>query len=81
MEKNENFCTGIWEDNTKTPQRKWMNIVAKKIGHKVTNVQELTITEKKLHQIIKKRKNRSTPGINGVHNFWRGKFRDTWSAI
>ena len=81
MEKNENFCTGIWEDNTKTPQRKWMNIVAKKIGQKVTNVQEFTITEKRLHQRIKKRKNRSAPGINGVHNFWWGKFKDTWSAI
>ena len=30
MEKFEEFWAGIWEDNTKTPQRKWMNTVAKK---------------------------------------------------
>ena len=57
MEKFEEFWAGIWEDNTKTPQRKWMNTVAKKIGEKVTNIQEFTITEKKLHVTVKKRKN------------------------
>ena len=40
-----------------------MNTVAKKMGQKVTNVQEFTITEKKLHQTVKKRKNWSAPGI------------------
>ena len=58
-----------------------MNTVAKKIGQKVANVQEFTITEKKLHQTVKKRKNWSAPGINGVQNFWWKKFRGTWSAI
>ena len=46
-----------------------MNTVASKIRQKVTNVQELTITEKKLHQTVKKR-NCSAPGIDGVQNFW-----------
>ena len=58
-----------------------MNIVAKKIGQKVTNVQEFTFTEKKLHQTVKKRKNWSVPVIDGAHNFWWKKFRGTWSAI
>ena len=66
MEKFEEFWAGIWEDNTKTPKRKWMNTVAKKMGQKVANVQEFTITKKKLHQTVKKRKNWSAPGINGV---------------
>ena len=26
----EEFWAGIWEDNTKAPQRKWMNTVAKR---------------------------------------------------
>ena len=81
MEKFEEFLTEIWEDNTKTPQRKWMNTDAKKIGRKVINVQEFTITEKKLHQTVKKRKNWSAPGVDGVHNFWWKKFRGTRSAI
>ena len=81
MEKFEEFWAGIWKDNTKTPNRKWMNTVAKKMGQKVANVQEFTITEKKLHQTVKKRKNWSAPGIDGVQNFWWKKFRGTWSAI
>ena len=46
-----------------------MNTVAKKIGKKVADVQEFAITEKKLHQTVKKRKNLSTPGTDGVQNF------------
>ena len=57
MEKFEGFWTEIWENNTKTPNRKRMNTVAKKIGQKVAKVQEFTITGKKLHQTVKKRKN------------------------
>ena len=57
MEKNiEEFWAGIWKDNTKTPHRHWMNTVANKIGKKVTNVQEFTVTEKKLHETVNKRK-------------------------
>ena len=81
MENFEEFWAGIWKDNTKTPQRKWMNTVAKKIGEKVTNIQEFTIIEKKLYGTVKKRKNGSAPGINGVQNFWWKKFRGTWSSI
>ena len=77
MEKFEEVWAGIWEDNTKTPQRTWMNTVAKKIGQKVTHVQEFTITEKELHQTVKKRKSWSAPGIDGVQNFWWKKFRGT----
>ena len=58
-----------------------MNTVAKKIGQKVTNVQESTITKKRLHQTVKKRKNWSAPGIDRVQNFWWKKFRGTWSAM
>ena len=32
MEKYEEFWAGLWVDNTKTPSRKWMNTVAKKIA-------------------------------------------------
>ena len=46
-----------------------MNTVTKKIGKKVANMQEFTITEKKLHQTIKKRNNFSAPGIDGAENF------------
>ena len=81
IKKFEEFWVGIWKDNTETAKRKWMNTVAKKMVQKVANVQELTITEKKLQQTVKKRKNWSAPAIDGIQNFWWKKFRDAWSAI
>ena len=76
MEKFEEFWGGIWEDETKTPNRKWMNTVAKKIREKVKNVQEFTITEKNFYDIVKNRKNWSAPGIDGIQNFWWKKLKD-----
>ena len=32
MGKFEEFCARIWEGSINTPQRKWMNTDAKKIG-------------------------------------------------
>ena len=51
------------------------------MGQKVANVQEFAITEKMLHQTVKKQKNWSAPGIDGVQNFWQKKFRGTLSTI
>ena len=34
-----------------------------------------------MHQTVNKRKNWSTPQINGVQNFWWQMFRGSWSAI
>ena len=70
MEKFDEFWAGIWEDNSKTPQRKWMNTIAKKIKEKIIDVQELTITEGKLYSTAEKRKNWSAPGIDGIPNFY-----------
>ena len=35
--RNLGIWEEIWDNNTKTPQRIWMNIVANKIGQKVHN--------------------------------------------
>ena len=81
IEKFEEFWAGIWEDNTETPHRKWMNTVGKKISEKVTDIQELAITEEKLYTTVKKRKNWSAPGIDGIPNFYWKKLRGTWSSL
>ena len=81
MEKFEEFWGGIWEDETKTPNQKWMNTVAKKMREKVKNVQEFTITEKNFYDIVKKRKNWSAPGIDGIQNLWWKKLKGGWKSI
>ena len=69
MDKFVTFWAGIWEDDNITPNRKWMETVAENIRAKITNVEEMTINEEKLYETIKKRKNRSAPGIDAIQNF------------
>ena len=75
------FWGGIWEDDTKTPKRKWMQTVANKIKDKVTQVEEMTVDMGKLQHILKKRKNWSAPGIDGIQNFWWKKLTSTWRPL
>ena len=81
MRKFEEFWGGIWEDETKTANQTWKNTVAKKIREKVKNVQEFTITEKNFYDIVKKRKNWSTQGIDRIQNFWWKKLKGAWKSI
>ena len=60
------FWGGIWQGDTKTPKRKWMQTVANKIKDKVTQIEEMTVDMGKLQHILKKRKNWSAPGIDSI---------------
>ena len=60
---------GIWVDDTKTPKGKWVQTVANKIKDKVRQVEEMTVDMRKLKHILKKRKNCSAPGIDGIQKF------------
>ena len=44
-------------------------------------MQEFTITEKNFYDIVKKRKNWSAPGIDGIQNFWWKKLKGAWKSI
>ena len=57
MEKFVGFWTEIWEDETETPHKKWMDNVSEKIRAKVQQADDLVITERTLYEIIRKRKN------------------------
>ena len=52
-----------------------MDNVSEKIKAKVQQVEDLVITERTLYEIIRKRKNWSAPGVDGIQNFWWKKFR------
>ena len=77
IEKFEGFLAGIWENETQTPHRKWMNMVARKLSEKVTDVQEFKTDDKKLYETVKKRKNWTAPGTDGIQNFWWKKLTGT----
>ena len=71
------FWGAIWESEEKTNQQPWMENIKKKIEELVTSVKKIEITEVSLMKIIKKRKNWSAPGADGIQNYWWKTFNDT----
>ena len=47
----------------------------------VMEVKEFDVTEEKLTEIIKKRKNCSSPGIEGIQNYWWKRFKVAQQAL
>ena len=75
------FWGGIWERDDKTPNMPWMKKVQEDLNGKITQVREFSITEKELTIEIKKRKNWTAPGIDGIQNFWWKKFTSTHKVL
>ena len=44
--------------------------VGQKIKQKVENVREFIVRKNDIARVIKKRKNWTAPGIDGIGNFW-----------
>ena len=65
IDKFIDFWAGIWEDDSKTPVTKWMKGIEERLREKVKSISEFKVTEKDLQDVAKKRKNWSTPGIDG----------------
>ena len=75
------FWRGIWEDQKVTPFLPWMDEVAGKLKRMVVEVKEFDVTEEKLTEVIKKRKNWSSPGIDGIQNYWWKRFKTAQQAL
>ena len=75
------FWGAIWESQEKTNQQPWMENIRKKIEGLVTSVKEIGVTEEKLKKVIKRRKNWSSPGADGIQNYWWKTFNDTWNPV
>ena len=81
MEEFVEFWRGIWEDEKKTPEQPWMKVVGQKLKEKVQDVNEFVITREDLAKVVKRRKNWSAPGIDGIQNFWWKRFKGAWDAL
>ena len=75
MEKFTEFWGGIWEKEEVTPMLPWMDNVKEELKTSINTVKEFTIEEERLIKIVKKRKNWTSPGIDGIQNYWWKKFR------
>eukprot|EP00112_Aurelia_sp_Birch-Aquarium-sp1_P001776 Seg1193.5 transcript_id=Seg1193.5/GoldUCD/mRNA.D3Y31 product="LINE-1 retrotransposable element ORF2 protein" protein_id=Seg1193.5/GoldUCD/D3Y31 len=58
-----------------------MEQVRTALRDKVQNVNEFTITENKLVAEIRKRKNWTAPGIDGIQNYWWKRFQTAQKAL
>ena len=81
IEKFEEYWSSIWEKIGHTPTRPWMKKMEEEIRTRVREplIMELTLDE--LRKTIKKRKNWSAPGLDGIQNFWWKKFNSTWEPM
>ena len=81
MEKFVEFWAGIWEKDEKKPEMPWMQKVKMALREKVKNVKEFTLTEKRVVGEIRKRKNWTAPGIDGIQNYWWKRFKTAQKAL
>ena len=52
-----------------------------RIKNKVTKVNEFSVTDVTIEKVIKRRKNWTAPGIDGIQNFWWKMFSSTWRPM
>ena len=81
MDKLVKFWGGIWEKDDRTPNMPWMEKIREELKEKITSVKEFDITESGLISEIKKRKNCTAPGVDGIQNFWWKRFRPVQKAL
>ena len=68
MDKFVKFWAGIWENESETPNKKWMKRIKRNMKDKIRQVKQLQITEKELGKTIKKRKKWLAMGIDEIPN-------------
>ena len=59
----------------------WMEEVKKQLNEKVNIVQEFEIENESLRKEIRKRKNSTAPGIDGIQNYWWKNFTPAQKAL
>ena len=58
-----------------------MEKIREELKEKITSLKEFDIIENGLISVIKKRKNWTAPGVDGIQNFWWKMFRPAQKAL
>ena len=80
MERFVEFWGGMWEEEKITIEQLWMAKIKEELRKKIRDVQDIEVSEETIGKVIKRRKNWTSPGIDGIQNFWGKKFSRTWKA-
>ena len=82
IDKFVKFRKGIWEKDDRTPNMPQIEKIGEELKENITIVNEFDITENGLISKIKKRKNWTAPGVDGIlENFWWKRFRPTQKVL
>jgi hypothetical protein len=81
MDKFVEFWGSIWEDNSCTPKKEWMEEIGQQLEQKVHTTDELVISESSIQKVMMKRKNWSAPGIDGIPNYYWKNLKATWKPL
>ena len=82
IDKFVKFWKGIWEKDDRTPNMPQIEKIGEELKENITIVNEFDITENGLISKIKKRKNWTAPGVDGIlENFWWKRFRPTQKVL
>ena len=82
IEEFEDFWANIWETERKINRdANWMNEIKREINNEVkTSHPKPNCSVQKWKQVIIKKKNWSSPGIDGIQNYWIKKMTALWQA-
>ena len=81
IEEFVEFWAGIWEGQEGTEVRPWMVEIEKQISSRVWETEAFQIDKERLKKVIKKRKNWTAPGIDGIQNYWWKKLEGSWDCL
>lgn len=81
IEKFVEFWGGIWEERRSTVVQPWMTEIEEKLKNKICSVEDFNIDENKLAGVLKKRKNWTAPGADGIQNYWWKRFKSVWTPL
>ena len=81
IETFKEFWGNIWRDESKTPNKPWMEKVKTQLGESVVVIEDLYFCEAELKVVIKKKKNWTAAGIDGIPNYWWKSLKSTWEPM
>ena len=81
MERFVKIWGCMWEEEKITIVQLWMEKIKEELRNKIRDEQDIQINEETTEKVIKRRMNWTSPGIDGIQNFWWKKFSGTWKAF
>ena len=81
VEKFVEFWGGIWEQERTTKEQPWMLETEEQLKDKIQYVEEFKVIVDDISKVLKKRKNCTSPGVEGIQNYWWKRFKETWNSL